>query len=242
MTAPTEHENRKQPEAGAADQAADQETHIFEREPGDPERKRINPLLKLALELGPLLVFFFANAKAEWLTEQYPLLEALGKPIFVASAFFMAATAIALTISWLKLRTLPIMPILSAGIVFVFGALGFWLQDETFFKIKPTIINTMFGLILLGGLFFGKSFLGYVFDSAFKLDAEGWRILTMRWGLYFLIMAVVNEFIWRNFSTDFWVGFKLWGNMPLSILFTLAQLPLMQRHALPDEDAEEAKG
>ncbi|WP_417414910.1 septation protein A [Hoeflea sp.] len=242
MTAPTEHGNRKQPEAGAADQAADHETHIFEREPGDPERKRINPLLKLALELGPLLVFFFANAKAEWLTEQYPLLEALGKPIFVASAFFMAATAIALTISWLKLRTLPIMPILSAGIVFVFGALGFWLQDETFFKIKPTIINTMFGLILLGGLFFGKSFLGYVFDSAFKLDAEGWRILTMRWGLYFLIMAVVNEFIWRNFSTDFWVGFKLWGNMPLSILFTLAQLPLMQRHALPDEDAEEAKG
>jgi intracellular septation protein len=218
-----------------------EEIQIFEREPGDPERKRINPLFKLALELGPLLIFFFANAKAEWLTEQYPQLAILGKPIFVATAFFMAATAIALTISWIKLRTLPIMPILSAGIVFVFGALGFWLQDETFFKIKPTIINSMFGLILLGGLFFGKSFLGYVFDSAFKLDAEGWRILTMRWGLYFLIMAVVNEFIWRNFSTDFWVGFKLWGNMPLSIIFTLAQLPLMQRHALPDEDAEEPK-
>ena len=218
--------------------SADHEAHLFELDPADPERKRINPVLKLFLELGPLLVFFFANARAEWLAEQYPPLASLGEPIFIASAFFMTATAIALTISWIKLRSLPIMPILSAGIVFVFGALGFWLQDETFFKIKPTIINTMFGLILLGGLYFGKSFLGYVFDSAFKLDAEGWRILTMRWGLFFLIMAVVNEFIWRNFSTDFWIAFKVWGNMPLSIVFTLAQLPLMQRHALPEEGEE----
>lgn len=229
--------DRNKPNTGSDDR----QTHIIELDPSDPDRKRINPLLKLVLELGPLLVFFFANAKAAWLTEQYPPLASLGQPIFVASAFFMAATAIALTVSWIKLRTLPIMPILSAGIVFVFGALGFWLQDETFFKVKPTIINTMFGLILLGGLFFGKSFLGYVFDSAFKLDAEGWRILTMRWGLYFLIMAVVNEFIWRNFSTDFWIAFKVWGNLPLSIIFTLLQLPLMTRHALPEEGAESPK-
>lgn len=214
----------------------DNDEPIFERDPSDPKRKRINPVLKLALEIGPLLVFFFANSRAEWLAGQYPLLASLGQPIFIASAFFMAATAIALTVSWILLRTLPIMPILSAVIIFVFGALGFWLQDELFFKIKPTIINTMFGVILLGGLWFGKSLLGYVFDSAFKLDPEGWRILTIRWGLYFLLMAVVNELIWRNFSTDFWVGFKVWGNMPLSIIFMLLQVPLMQRHALPEEE------
>lgn len=214
---------------------------IFERDPSDPKRKRINPVLKLALEIGPLLVFFFANSRAEWLAGQYPLLASLGQPIFIASAFFMAATAIALTISWILLRTLPVMPILSAVIIFVFGALGFWLQDELFFKIKPTIINTMFGVILLGGLWFGKSLLGYVFDSAFRLDAEGWRILTIRWGLYFLLMAVINEIIWRNFSTDFWIGFKVWGNMPLSIIFMLLQVPLMQRHALPEEEEGEAK-
>jgi len=222
-------------------EAADQELHIFEADPNAPDRKRINPLLKLALELGPLLVFFFANSKGAWIAERVPFLADIGGPIFVGTACFMIATAIALSVSWLLTRTLPIMPLLSGIIVLVFGALTLWLQDETFIKVKPTIINTMFGVILLGGLFFGKSFLGYVFDSAFRLDAEGWRILTMRWGLFFLLMAVVNEVIWRNFSTDFWIAFKVWGNLPLSIVFTLLQLPLMQRHALPEEDADEAK-
>ena len=223
-------------------EAADQELHIFEPDPNDPARKRINPLLKLVLELGPLLVFFFANSNGAWIAERVPFLADIGGPIFVGTACFMIATAIALSVSWALTRTLPIMPLLSGIIVLVFGALTLWLQDEIFIKVKPTIINTMFGVILLGGLFFKKSFLGYVFDSAFRLDAEGWRILTMRWGLYFLIMAVVNEFIWRNFSTDFWIAFKVWGNLPLSIIFTIMQLPLMQRHALPDENGEEAKG
>ncbi|MDF1608179.1 septation protein A [Hoeflea sp. YIM 152468] len=221
--------------------STDDEIHIFERDPGDPRRKKINPLLKLVLELGPLLVFFFANARGEWIAERVPFLADIGGPIFVGTACFMIATAIALSVSWILVRSLPIMPLLSGVIVLTFGALTLWLHDETFIKVKPTIINTMFGLILLGGLLFKKSFLGYVFDSAFKLDAEGWRILTMRWGLYFLIMAVVNEFIWRNFSTDFWIAFKVWGNLPLSIVFTLLQLPLMQRHALPDETADAAK-
>ena len=221
--------------------AAESELHVFERDPNDPKRKHINPLLKLVLELGPLLVFFFANARGAWIAERVPFLADIGGPIFVGTACFMIATAIALSVSWALTRTLPIMPLLSGIIVLVFGALTLWLQDEIFIKVKPTIINTMFGVILLGGLFFKKSFLGYVFDSAFRLDAEGWRILTMRWGLYFLIMAVVNEFIWRNFSTDFWIAFKVWGNLPLSIVFTIMQLPLMRRHALPEEGAEEAK-
>lgn len=213
---------------------------LFERDPADPKRKHINPLLKMALELGPLVVFFFANSRGEYLAAKFPMLGSLGGPIFVGTACFMAATAIALTLSWLLTRTLPIMPIMTGVIVLVFGALTLWLHDETFIKLKPTIINTMFGLILLGGLFFGKSLLGYVFDSAFQLDPEGWRILTLRWGLYFLFMAVVNEILWRNFSTDTWIAFKVWGNMPLSILFMLLQLPVMMRHALPEEAEDKA--
>ncbi|WP_420407829.1 septation protein A [Hoeflea sp.] len=218
------------------------DAHLFETDPNAPGRKHMNPLLKMALELGPLLVFFFANARGEWIAERVPFLADIGGPIFVGTACFMIATAIALSVSWAMTRTLPIMPLLSGVIVLVFGALTLWLQDETFIKVKPTIINTMFGLILLGGLMFGKSFLGYVFDSAFRLDAEGWRILTLRWGLFFLAMALVNEVIWRNFSTDFWIAFKVWGNMPLSIIFTLLQLPLMQRHALPDESEASKEG
>ena len=138
-------------------------------------------------------------------------LAGLGGPLFVATALFMVATAIALSVSWLLTRTLPIMPLVSGAVVFVFGALTLWLQDETFIKMKPTIVNSLFAAVLLGGLAFGKSLLGYVFDSAFKLDAEGWRKLTLRWGLFFVFLAVVNEIVWRSFSTDTWVAFKVWG-------------------------------
>ena len=205
---------------------------IFERDPADPKRKEINPLLKLALELGPLMVFFFANSRGEWLVERFPALADLGGPLFVATALFMAATAVALTVSWVLTRTLPIMPLVSGVIVFVFGGLTLWLQDETFIKMKPTIINTLFGVVLLGGLAFGKSLLGYVFDAAFKLDAEGWRKLTLRWGLFFLFLAVLNEVVWRFFSTDFWVAFKVWGTMPITVLFTLSQMPLIMKHSI----------
>ena len=147
---------------------------------------------------------------------------------------------VALIASWMLTRTLPIMPLVSGVVVVVFGGLTLWLQDEVFIKLKPTIINTMFGAILLGGLvFFKTSLLRYVFDSAFNIDAEGWNKLTLRWGLYFLAMAVVNEIIWRNFSTDFWVAFKVWGFTPLAIIFTMAQMPLINRHSL-DESPDEA--
>jgi intracellular septation protein len=205
---------------------------LFERDPADPGRKSMNPLLKLALELGPLMVFFFANSRGEWLAETFPVLGALGSPIFIATGLFMVATAISLSVSWLLTQTLPIMPLVSGVIVFVFGALTLWLQDETFIKMKPTIVNTLFGAVLLGGLVFGRSLLGYVFDSAFKLDPDGWRKLTMRWGLFFFFLALVNEFVWRTFSTDFWVAFKVWGIMPITIAFTLSQMPLIMRHSL----------
>jgi intracellular septation protein len=207
---------------------------ILESGPGAPGKKEINPLLKLALELGPLLVFFFANARGEWLVERFPALTAFGGPIFIATALFMIATAIALSVSWLLTRTLPMMPLVSGVVVFVFGGLTLWLQDDVFIKMKPTIINTLFGGVLLGGLWFGKSLLGYVFDSAFSLDAEGWRKLTLRWGLFFMFLAVVNEIVWRGFSTDFWVAFKVWGIMPITLLFTFSQMPLIMRHSLDD--------
>jgi intracellular septation protein len=214
---------------------------VFERDPSEKteaERKEVPPLLKLALELGPLLVFFFANARGESLIERFPVLGQIGEPIFLATALFMVATVIALAVSWSMTRTLPMMPLISGIVVLVFGALTLWLHNDTFIKMKPTIVNTLFGAILLGGLLFGKSLLGYVFDSAFKLDAEGWRKLTFRWGLFFVFLAVVNELVWRNFSTDAWVSFKVWGIMPITIVFTLSQMPLIQKHTLPEAKAE----
>lgn len=212
---------------------------IIERDPADSKRKPMNPLAKLTLELGPLMVFFFANARGEWLAEQFPALGEVGGPIFIATALFMAATALALIVSWLLTRSLPIMPLVSGIIVFVFGALTLFLHNDTFIKMKPTVINTLFGAILLGGLFFGKSLLGYVFDQAFRLDAEGWRKLTLRWGVFFLFLAIVNEVVWRSFSTDTWVAFKVWGIMPITVLFTLGNMPLVMRHSL--DEAEKAE-
>jgi len=209
---------------------------LFERDPSDPKRKELNPLLKLTLELGPLLVFFFVNARGDWLAERFPALTMLGGPIFMATGLFMVATVVALVASWFLTRSLPIMPLVSGVVVLVFGALTLYLHNETFIKMKPTIVNTLFGGVLLGGLVFGKSLLGYVFDSAFKLDAEGWRKLTLRWGLFFLFLAVVNEVVWRMFSTDTWVAFKVWGIMPITILFTMSQMPLIMRHSLEEKE------
>jgi intracellular septation protein len=214
---------------------------ILERDPSDPQKAKkepANPALKLVLELGPLMVFFFANTRGAWLAQKFPVLAELGGPIFIATGLFMAATAIALIVSWILMRTLPIMPLVSGIVVFVFGALTLYLQDDEFIKMKPTIVNTLFGVILLGGLAFGKSLLGYVFDSAFRLDAEGWRKLTLRWGLFFLFLAVLNEVVWRNFSTDFWVAFKVWATIPITVLFTASQMPLIMRHSLEEQTSD----
>lgn len=206
----------------------------FEQLPGTKGERRINPALKLALELGPLMVFFFANSRGAWLAERFPALADLGGPIFIGTALFMAATVIALVASKLLTGVLPIMPMVSGVIVLLFGAMTLYLKDDTFIKMKPTIINTLFGGALLGGLYFGKPLLGYVFGSAFKLDALGWNLLTLRWGLFFLFLAVLNEVIWRNFSTDFWVAFKVWGTMPLTLVFTFLQMPLIMKHTVEE--------
>ncbi len=195
-----------------------------------------NPVLKMALELGPLLIFFFGNLRGEWLARTFPELTAIGGPLLIATALFMVATIISLVISKIIFKHLPVMPFVSGIVVLVFGGLSIWLQDETFIKMKPTIVNTLFGVVLLGGLAFGTSLLGYVFNAAFQLDAEGWRKLTLRWGIFFLFLAVLNEVVWRNFSDDVWVSFKVWGTMPITILFTLAQMPLIMKHSLEDKE------
>jgi len=204
---------------------------IIEKAPNQPGRREMNPILKFALELGPLVVFFFANNRADAIAAAFPALGALGGPLFVATALFMAATVVALAVSWSMTRTLPVMPLVSGVFVVVFGFLTLWLQNETFIKMKPTIVNGLFAAILLGGLAFGKPLLGYVFDQAFKLDDDGWRKLTFRWGLFFVVLAVLNEVVWRNFSTDAWAAFKVWGTMPITTGFMLLQIPLLKRHA-----------
>ena len=179
--------------------------------------------MKLAIELGPLLLFFGANAA--W-------------GIYVATAVFMVATVISLAVAGLRYHKLPIMPLVSGAIVLAFGGLTLYLQDETFIKLKPTIVYTIFALLLSAGLLMKKPLLALLFGPVFKLTEEGWQKLTARWIVFFLVMAILNEIVWRNFSTDFWVSFKAFGFLPLTFLFAVAQVPLMQRYALPDvEDA-----
>ncbi len=200
----------------------------------------INPVLKMALELGPLLVFFFVNFRGEHLANRFPILQTLGEPIFLATAVFMVAMTLSLSISFILTRSLPIMPMVTGIVVLVFGGLTLYLHNDTFIKMKPTIVNCLFGAVLLGGLFFGKSLLQYVFESAFKINAEGWKILTFRWALFFIFLAVLNEVVWRTQTTDFWVTFKVWGTLPITMIFAAFQMRIVTKYALPDENDQKS--
>lgn len=208
------------------------------------EKTPINPYLKLALEMGPLVVFFLANTYGEELAARFPSLEALGGKIFIGTAFFMVAMSISVAITWLLEKRVAIMPLVTFVFVVVFGALTLWLQDEMFIKIKPTLVNILFGATLLIALFvFKYPLMKLLFDGPFKLEEEGWRKLTFRWGCYFLFLALVNEIVWRNFSNDFWVAFKVWATMPMTIVFMLFQYPVLVKHSLePLGEAEKEPG
>lgn len=207
--------------------------------PKTPAEKKINPWLKIALEIGPLAVFFIANSRAEQLVAAWPVLGAFGGPLFLATGLFIVATLVCLAISYALTRKLPMMPFITAIVVVLFGGLTLWLHDETFIKLKPTIIYVLFGGTLLGGLLFGKSLIGYVFDSVFRLTDEGWKKLTLRWALFFLGLAVLNEVVWRTFSTDAWVNFKVFAILPLTFIFAMFQIRLITAHSLPEEEPAE---
>ena len=209
----------------------------FESEPNalTPAEKKLNPILKLVLEIGPLVLFFLANARGAKIAAEFPAVAALGGSIFFATATFIVATVVALFVSFALTRKLPLMPFVTAIVVVVFGGLTLWLKNDTFIKLKPTIIYCLFGGTLLGGLAFGRSLIGYVFDAVFKLTDEGWRKLTLRWGLFFLGLAVLNEIVRHFATTDQWVTFKVFGVLPLTFVFALLQMGLINRTTIPDD-------
>jgi intracellular septation protein len=188
------------------------------------DKPKLNPYLKLALDMGPLVLFFVGNSR-------------LG--IFGGTAVFMVAALVALAITYALTRRWPVMPVVSAVIVLVFGGLALWLHDETFIKLKPTIIYTLFGGALVVGYLLDKPLLEIVFDSVFHITDEGWRKLTLRWAAFFFVLAVLNEVIWRTQSTDFWVNAKVFGFTTLTFLFTAAQVPLLMKYAVEPAPAEE---
>lgn len=193
------------------------------RAPGP--QPHVNPMLKLALEMGPLVLFFIVNYR--W-------------GIFPATGVLMVGVTLSLVVSWGLTRKLPVMPLVTAVAVLFFGALTFVFHDSLFIKLKPTIVNAIFGAVLLGGLAFNKPLLPVVLDSVLTLDEEGWRKLTLRWGLFFFFLALVNEVVWRTQSESFWVSFKVFGVMPLTLIFALSQTPLILRHELKGKEAEKA--
>jgi intracellular septation protein len=184
------------------------------------DKPQLNPFLKLALDIGPLVLFFVANNRFG---------------IFTATGVFMAASLAAIAVTYAMTRHLAIMPIITAVIVLVFGGLTLILHDETFIKLKPTIIYVLFGGTLAVGLMFGKSLLGIVLDSMFHLTDEGWRKLTLRWALFFFALAALNEVVWRTQTTDFWVSFKLFGALPLTFVFGALQMPLIKKYSVEEK-------
>jgi intracellular septation protein len=183
-------------------------------------------LLKLALEIGPLGVFFFANSKFG---------------IFAATSAFMVATVISLTVSAIVMKRLPIMPLVTGVFVIVFGGLTLYLQDETFIKVKPTIVNLLFAAALGVGLLLGRPLMKIVLGEVIQLRDEGWRLLTLRWTGFFIMLAILNEVVWRLFSTETWAAFKLFGVMPITFLFMMSQIGLLQKYQLQQEAGQPAE-
>jgi intracellular septation protein len=190
-----------------------------------PAKHKLNPTFKLALDFGPLVVFVIAYARFD---------------IFVATAVFMAATVVAMAVSYALTRHVTVMLVVTSIVILVFGTLTLVLHNETFIKLKPTIIYTLFAATLFGGYLFNKPLLAIVFDAMVHLTDEGWRKLTLRWAAFFLVMAVVNEVVRLTQTTQFWVNFKLFGFPPLTFLFAAAQYRLLMRYATdqPNPEAE----
>ena len=183
------------------------------------------PGARLAIDLGPLLVFFVVN----W-----------WGGIFPATAAFMVAIVAAMAVSKLRYRHISPMLWFSAALVLIFGGITLWLRDDTFIKIKPTLLYAAIAALLIFGLATGRNFLKIVLGSAYPgLSERGWKLLARNWAAFFLAMAAVNELVWRTSSTDFWVAFKLWFFLPATFIFALANVPMLMRHGLQLEKAKE---
>ncbi|HXM00662.1 MAG TPA: septation protein A [Rhizomicrobium sp.] len=187
--------------------------------------RRLSPLARTGLDLGPVVIFV-----ALLLTTN----------AFVATGAFMAAMAAALAIGFAVERRFSPMALITGAIVLVFGGLTLYLHNFIFIQIKPTIIYTIFAIILAGGLATGRNFIKYLFDHAFHLTEPGWRMLTWRWVFFFIAMAIANEIVWRNFSLQVWGAYKLFGAVPLTFLFALAQTPLILKHQIEEKPADTA--
>jgi intracellular septation protein len=183
------------------------------------------PMARLMIDLGPLVVFFAVNA---WLG------------IFAATGAFMAAITAAMLVSKLKYRHISPLLWFSAVMVLLLGGLTLWLHDETFIKIKPTIYYLIVASLLGFGLATRRNLLKMVLGSAYPgLSERGWQLLSRNWAIFFAVMAGVNEGVWRNSTTEFWIGFKLWGFLPATFLFAIANVPMLMRHGLQLEKKEE---
>jgi len=182
--------------------------------------------LRLALDLGPLLIFLAAFKLAD---------------LYWATGVFMLAITVSLGASWWIERRIPPMPLVTAAFVLVLGGLTIYLQDETFIKLKPTLASLLFAAILFAGLIGGRPLLKPLLGSALQMDERGWRTLTLRWGVFFVVLAALNEVMWRNFSNDVWVNFKVFGILGLTFAFMLSQAGMIQRHSAGEEaPADEA--
>ncbi|NKB55225.1 MAG: septation protein A [Alphaproteobacteria bacterium] len=177
--------------------------------------------LRPAVEYGPLGVFFIAYLKFD---------------LFAATGALMAATAVALAVSYIMERRVPMVLVVTAVVVLVFGGLTLLLDDERFIKMKPTIVQALFAIVLLGGLMLGKPLLKPLLSAAWQLTERGWQLLTLRFGLFFAVMAVANEIVWRTQSTDFWVNYKIFGALALTFAFTASQAPLIMRSQIDPEE------
>lgn len=189
-------------------------------------KQEFNPLLKLAMEFGPLAIFFVTNANFG---------------IFYATGTFMAATAVSLLISRIVLKRTPAVALVTGFFVMIFGFLTIYLQDATFIKIKPTILNALFAFILAAGLYFRRPVLKFVLGEVLQLQEEGWRLLTLRWIGFFIFLAILNEIVWRNFSTSTWVSFKSFGIMPLTFAFMMAQITLIMKYQTPEVSSDKSE-
>jgi len=176
-------------------------------------------IIKLLVDIGPLAIFFIFYTKSDLQTAILP---------------FMVATVIAVIISYIFEKKIPIMPTAGAFIILVFGGLTLYFDNEIFFKMKPTIINLLFALILYSGIIMKKSLLKYLLGTALKLHDEGWDILTKRWVTFFIALAILNEIVWRTQTTDLWVNFKVFGILPLTFIFTLFQFSIIKKYQIED--------